>query len=69
VSSSRRILAPKKSEEKRMKIEGLDHLVLTVRSIEETCSFYENLLGMKAVIFGGGRRALAFAIRRSICIS
>ena len=43
-----------------MKIERLDHLVLTVQSIEETCAFYENLLGMEVVTFGEDRRALAF---------
>jgi len=44
----------------RMKIERLDHLVLTVRSIEATVEFYVRVLGMQAVSFGGGRRALAF---------
>jgi catechol 2,3-dioxygenase-like lactoylglutathione lyase family enzyme len=43
-----------------MKIKRLDHLVLTVTSVEETCSFYANLLGMEVVTFGNDRRALAF---------
>ena len=43
-----------------VKIERLDHFVLTVRSIEATCAFYERVLGMKVVTFGPGRRALAF---------
>ena len=40
-------------------IEGLDHFVLTVRSIEATCAFYERALGLAAVTFGSGRKALA----------
>ena len=43
-----------------MKIDRLDHLVLTVRDIEATCRFYSTVLGMKVVTFGSGRRALAF---------
>lgn len=43
-----------------MQIAGLDHLVLTVRSIDTTCAFYERVLGMRAITFEGGRRALAF---------
>lgn len=38
----------------------IDHVVLTVRDIERTLSFYERALGMTAVTFGEGRRALAF---------
>ena len=35
-------------------LERLDHLVLTVRNIEETCAFYEAVLGSPAewVSFG-----------------
>ena len=43
-----------------MKIERLDHLVLTVADIEATCRFYETVLGMKTVTFGQGRTALRF---------
>lgn len=43
-----------------MRLERLDHLVLTVRDIEATCAFYERVLGMRAVTFGSGRRALQF---------
>ncbi|TPM37418.1 VOC family protein [Mesorhizobium sp. B2-3-4] len=28
-------------------IAGIDHFVLTVRSVEETCAFYERVLGLK----------------------
>lgn len=38
----------------------IDHVVLTVRDIDATIAWYERVLGMRAVTFGGGRRALAF---------
>lgn len=41
-------------------IASLDHLVLTVADVERTIAFYERALGMRAVAFGAGRRALAF---------
>src|SRR3981081_3165036 len=43
-----------------MKIERLDHLVLTVADIERTCAFYTRVLGMEVVTFGEGRTALRF---------
>ena len=43
-----------------MAILHLDHLVLTVASIKETCRFYENALGMTTETFGAGRVALKF---------
>ena len=43
-----------------MKVKAIDHVVLTVRDIERTLSFYQRALGMTAVTFGEGRRALAF---------
>jgi len=43
-----------------MRIERLDHLVLTVRDIAATCDFYSTVLGMQVVTFGEGRKALAF---------
>ncbi len=43
-----------------MKVERLDHLVLTVRDIDASIAFYTRVLGMQAVTFGAGRRALAF---------
>src|SRR5215475_8646129 len=43
-----------------MKIDRLDHLVLTVNDIEATCRFYSTVLGMEIVSFGSGRRALSF---------
>jgi catechol 2,3-dioxygenase-like lactoylglutathione lyase family enzyme len=43
-----------------MRIDRLDHLVLTVADIDATTDFYTRVLGMKAVTFGAGRTALAF---------
>lgn len=36
----------------------IDHIVLTVRSIERTCQFCADALGVEAISFGDGRRAL-----------
>ncbi len=41
-------------------ISHFDHLVLTVRNIERTITFYTNVLGMKKHVFGAGRVALKF---------
>ena len=43
-----------------MQIDRLDHLVLTVRDLEESCLFYEKVLGMRREMFGEGRIALVF---------
>lgn len=43
-----------------MKIDRIDHIVLTVRDVDATCAFYSRTLGMEAVTFGQGRKALAF---------
>jgi catechol 2,3-dioxygenase-like lactoylglutathione lyase family enzyme len=43
-----------------MKIDHLDHLVLTVADIARTCDFYTRVLGMEVVTFGAGRTALRF---------
>ena len=43
-----------------MAILHLDHLVLTVASIEKTCEFYQTTLGMAPETFGAGRVALKF---------
>lgn len=47
-----------------MKIDRLDHLVLTVRDIEATCGFYSKVMGMEVVTFAGGRRALHFGAQK-----
>ncbi len=41
-----------------MNITGLDHLVLTVRSIARTCDFYTRALCAEIITFGEGRTAL-----------
>ena len=43
-----------------MKIASLDHLVLTVASIEATCAFYTVVMGMTVETFAEGRKALHF---------
>ncbi|WP_212006086.1 VOC family protein [Chitinophaga sp. HK235] len=43
-----------------MKINRLDHLVLTVANIDITCLFYYDVLGMEIQTFGDGRKALKF---------
>ena len=43
-----------------IRIDRLDHLVLTVASIADTCEFYERVLGMEVTRFGEGRTALKF---------
>jgi catechol 2,3-dioxygenase-like lactoylglutathione lyase family enzyme len=43
-----------------VRIDRLDHLVLTVADIDATADFYTRVLGMEAVTFGAGRTALAF---------
>jgi catechol 2,3-dioxygenase-like lactoylglutathione lyase family enzyme len=41
-----------------MKVDRIDHFVLTVCDVEATCDFYSRVLGMEVEEFGGGRRAL-----------
>lgn len=45
-------------------IASLDHLVLTVADVERTVGFYVDTLGMEAVTFGQGRRALRFGSQK-----
>ena len=47
-----------------MKIDHLDHLVLTVKDIEATCAFYTHLLGMRVITFDVGRKALQFGSQK-----
>jgi len=41
-------------------IDRVDHLVLTVRDLDATISFYTNVLEMSEITFGQGRKALQF---------
>lgn len=43
-----------------MEVSHLDHLVLTVRNIEQTVQFYKTTLGMESVSFGDNRTALTY---------
>lgn len=43
-----------------LQIKNIDHFVLTVASIDNTCRFYKKTLGMKVEVFGEGRKALSF---------
>jgi catechol 2,3-dioxygenase-like lactoylglutathione lyase family enzyme len=43
-----------------MRIDLLDHLILTVADLDATVACYTHVLGMKAVTFGAGRTALVF---------
>jgi len=43
-----------------MKIERIDHIVLTVQNIDKTIQFYTDILGMNLIVFGDNRKALTF---------
>lgn len=43
-----------------MKIDRIDHFVLTVKDIKTTCEFYSRVLGMEMITFNRGRVALKF---------
>lgn len=42
----------------------LDHLVLTVRNLPKTIEFYTQVLGMREMAFGEGRKALHFGSQK-----
>lgn len=43
-----------------IRIDHLDHLVLTLASVDASCDFYARVLGMKVETFAGDRKALSF---------
>jgi len=43
-----------------IKIDRIDHIVLTVFDLDRTIDFYSRVLGMEPVTFAGGRRGLSF---------
>lgn len=47
-----------------MVVDGLDHLVLTVRDLPATVDFYTRVLGMAEETFGQGRKALRFGTQK-----
>jgi catechol 2,3-dioxygenase-like lactoylglutathione lyase family enzyme len=47
-----------------MKIDSIDHLVLTVSDVEASCTFYARVLGMEVISFATGRKALSFGTQK-----
>ena len=47
-----------------MKINIIDHLVITVHDLDETITFYTRILGMEAVTFAEERKALVFGTQK-----
>ena len=47
-----------------MNIVSLDHLVLTVASIQHSCDFYKRVLGFGVTSFGNNRKALTFGSQK-----
>ena len=47
-----------------IKVDRLDHLVLTVKNLSATCEFYSTALGMEVITFGNNRKALAFGSQK-----
>jgi catechol 2,3-dioxygenase-like lactoylglutathione lyase family enzyme len=45
-------------------LDRLDHIVLTVADVEAAVDFYTRVLGMRAVTFDEGRRALHFGAQK-----
>lgn len=45
-------------------IDRIDHLVFTVADVEATCTFYQQVLGMRVETFGAGRKALCFGVQK-----
>lgn len=45
-------------------IAGIDHFVLTVRSVEETCAFYERVLGLERIAAPGRPTAMLLGAQK-----
>src|SRR5438067_1660239 len=43
-----------------MRIDRIDHIVITAHDLERTIEFYTRVLGMEPITFAQGRRGLAF---------
>ncbi len=50
--------------EGRPLVRAIDHFVLTVADVEASIDFYTRVLGLEAVTFADGRRALAFGSQK-----
>jgi catechol 2,3-dioxygenase-like lactoylglutathione lyase family enzyme len=47
-----------------MRVTAIDHLVLTVRDLDATITFYTRTLGAETVTFGAGRHALVIGAEK-----
>jgi catechol 2,3-dioxygenase-like lactoylglutathione lyase family enzyme len=47
-----------------LKVDRLDHLVLTVKDMDAVCKFYSEVLGMEPFIFSDNRKGLAFGAQK-----
>ena len=47
-----------------VRIDRIDHVVMTVQDVDATCDFYARVLGMRVVTFAGHRKALAFGTQK-----
>jgi catechol 2,3-dioxygenase-like lactoylglutathione lyase family enzyme len=47
-----------------VEVDRIDHLVLTVKSIDDTVDFYQTVMGMKKICFGEDRVALSFGSQK-----
>jgi catechol 2,3-dioxygenase-like lactoylglutathione lyase family enzyme/uncharacterized protein YndB with AHSA1/START domain len=47
-----------------IRISHIDHIVLTVKDINETCRFYHDILGAEIITFGVDRKALKFGSQK-----
>jgi catechol 2,3-dioxygenase-like lactoylglutathione lyase family enzyme len=47
-----------------MRLDQIDHLVLTVRNVRTAIDFYTGVLGMEEVTFGEKRKVLAFGTQK-----
>ena len=43
-----------------MRIDRIDHIVITAFDVERTLDFYSKVMGMEPITFAGGRRGLSF---------
>jgi catechol 2,3-dioxygenase-like lactoylglutathione lyase family enzyme len=47
-----------------MKVQRIDHIVMTVHNIDAACDFYSRVLGMEIITFRGNRKALQFGSQK-----
>lgn len=57
-------MASSKKSTLKICINHIDHLVMTVSDIEETCKFYQHALGMEVKTFKESRKALHFGSQK-----